>query len=54
MGVGILLNLLLQFKTSNFDIFGRYVVLDIAINRIDYRMINVYCPNIAGKKRIYF
>ena len=51
--MGILLNPTLQFKVTNFDfdIFGRYVVLDVNINEIDYRLINVYMPNIAGERK---
>ena len=52
-GVGILINSSLTFKVANFDfdIFGRYVILDVNINGTDFRLINVYMPNNAGERK---
>ena len=52
-GVGIILNSVLNYKISSFDFDfnGRFLVLDLEINNIGYRLINVYMPNDHSERR---
>ena len=55
VGVGILVNELLHYSVSNinFDFAGRYLVLDLEINSVDFRFINVYLPNIVSQRKSF-
>ena len=46
-GVGILFNSKLDFQLTFFhhDNDGRLLVADIVVNKVKWRLINVYCPN---------
>jgi exonuclease III len=52
-GVGIILSpsLKYQVKSFDFDANGRYLILDLNINEVGYRLINVYAPNNAGERK---
>ena len=54
-GVGIILNSNMTYKVLHFDFDykGRYVVLDLLLNNIEFRLINVYMPNIHAERRSF-
>ena len=54
-GVGILLSPNLQYNVVNFvfDYKGQFLILDIDVNNIGYRLINVYAPNNASERRVF-
>ena len=51
--MGIILNSVLNYKVSSFDFDfnGRFLVLDLEINNIGYRLINVYMPKSNSERR---
>ena len=50
-GVGIVINLGLNYKVLHFDFQGRDLVLDLSINTLEFRLINVYLPNIHAERK---
>ena len=55
-GVGILINSKLNYllQKFDFDCYGRYLVLDIDICNIEFRLINIYAPNDAVERKHFF
>ena len=51
-GVGILFNkhLNVVIESVVYDTDGRYVIVDVAIDTVKWRLINIYCPNHATSR----
>ncbi|ESO86744.1 hypothetical protein LOTGIDRAFT_146024, partial [Lottia gigantea] len=51
-GSAILVRTSLDFTVNkfHFDLQGRLVILDISINDISFRFLNIYCPNNPSKR----
>ena len=54
-GVGIILSPHLNFELGNFDFDfeGRFLILDLTINDVDFRFINVYAPNNGVERKTF-
>ena len=54
-GVGIILSPHLNFELGNFDFDfeGRFLILDLTINDVDFRFINIYAPNNSVERKTF-
>ena len=54
-GVGIILSPHLNFELGNFDFDfeGRFLILDLIINDVDFRFINIYAPNNSVERKTF-
>ena len=55
-GVGTLIFPSLNFKVEKFelDIEGRFLFVDLLIDSIPYRLMNIYAPNNEKDRKIFF
>ena len=52
-GVGICFRAGLNFHLVNFDFEGRYLVVDVDINNVEFCLINIYAPNNHVQRKIF-
>ena len=54
-GVGIFLSAILNFELGNFDfdLDGRFLILDVIINDVNFRCINIYAPNNSVERKTF-